>query len=526
MKKKFKKGFTLTELIVVIVIIGILAAVLIPTITGYIQKAKLSKEQTNVRNLNLILASEAIFDDIAYYDSTKVIQIAKDNGYNLKSSLDDYSYWYDRNTNKMVLAKDTDTFGSKLSAASSAEERNTIEALSETYPSYLYVDQKESIVLNVIETIKNLPAKAIETTNGMEVEVLEKMQSIYDELLTSAIPTSIKTYVEKFNPETALYVENASIYTRNTETEFTQIVFTEGIDVISSSTGKLSEISCETTINIPSSVLLVEEGGLLSKVVESQKVAAQTTTLFEEGSYVGNIAVTKASTIKLDGSNITINFNQKELQTADGTIYRLPANDESISNIVKQYLIPTISLENNKFVNFGEVDSCIAKSKLAKDFIKIDVAIVSNGKNYKIENIGYVTSIDASITETGRVKINGGDTPNPKAEYINLINIDVNELFFTSKVYENAKIKIDYKAYKQEYSFEEVADEYNRINYVFKYGNKEEVSVNPFEITISEFKEINDLYQYFLEKNNGCNKFEINKIEIIIGEQVLFCQTY
>ena len=40
LKKNKKKGFTLVELIVVLVILAILAALLIPALTGYIDKAK------------------------------------------------------------------------------------------------------------------------------------------------------------------------------------------------------------------------------------------------------------------------------------------------------------------------------------------------------------------------------------------------------------------------------------------------------------------------------------------------------
>ncbi len=55
-----KKGFTLIELIVVILILAVLAAILVPSILNYVGQARDSRDQANARQLYSQVAIEQV----------------------------------------------------------------------------------------------------------------------------------------------------------------------------------------------------------------------------------------------------------------------------------------------------------------------------------------------------------------------------------------------------------------------------------------------------------------------------------
>ncbi len=102
---KNKKGFTIIELVIVIAVVAILAAVMIPTFAGIVKKANVSADTQTVRNMNVILIAESA--DTTPSSAVNVITSLEQNGITVFTpKTEAYGFYWLKNENSVVLANE------------------------------------------------------------------------------------------------------------------------------------------------------------------------------------------------------------------------------------------------------------------------------------------------------------------------------------------------------------------------------------------------------------------------------------
>ena len=205
MKKSNKKGFTIVELVIVIAVIAILAAVLIPTFSSLVKKANLSSDMQAVREMNVALKNDEIKNGKAE-NITQAMQVVANAGYDVKSwsplTAGYQVYWY-KTENRCIL------YNSK---EAKVEYPKDFEALSLTDPKVaenMYVYNQTFINATKVELNPSNGTETV-TINGQSYNNGYTQKSASSNYTNLVIAENTETNKKAYNIKFDAALESAS----------------------------------------------------------------------------------------------------------------------------------------------------------------------------------------------------------------------------------------------------------------------------------------------------------------------------
>ena len=272
-----KKGFTIVELMIVIVIIGILIAIIVPSVTSAIESANIASDQSDVKNMNTILQVYCVQNGI---DTTKLqapevraIVSSEQKNYTFVPKSSKGIYWYSVNEGKIVYSTNGDPNNVVLSNV--AHAAFTPSSPEELVEGYLYLNTGDELD-EVFTALRSVINRATYENVRAAAESVDKF-------------TDFKAHIENFDPSHTLYISSTSMY-KDGGASIDNVVFATGITVIPKVETILTlAFSYGVDIVLPATVKVVEPGAFISVMSKTRLVVNNSSTKVVEGALSGSI---------------------------------------------------------------------------------------------------------------------------------------------------------------------------------------------------------------------------------------------
>lgn len=317
-----KKGFTIVELMIVIVIIGILIAIIVPSVTSAIESANIASDQSDVKNMNTILQVYCVQNGI---DTTKLqapevraIVSSEQKNYTFVPKSSKGIYWYSVNEGKIVYSTNGDPNNVDLSNVAHAEFKPS--SPEELVKGYLYLNTGDELdeVFTALRSVINR----------------DTYDNVFDAAKSVEKFTKFQEHIGKFNPSDTLYISSTSMYKDVSEQSINNVVFATGITVIPKAEKLLNLYFSEgVDIVLPATVKVVEPQAFISVMSKTRLVVNNSSTKVVEGALSKSIKeVANVENISLSDYKNNIKGNSLvKIQIVDetGVIDEVSCNDKS-----------------------------------------------------------------------------------------------------------------------------------------------------------------------------------------------------